>query len=158
MSEDLKIKAVKEDNVTEENNGPDLFERAFGKEPKVGYDFKSVEIGCYWRAIVIRWSATGIGFGEIALVIEDKKIKIDTECMSKEFCDALIAEAVKKIKAEETNEESLTEEEEIYGREGLVLRSNFLQTMYNNVDWETEINPYVSPEGEETEEEKPKDA
>lgn len=148
MSEEIK----EETTLEVEQKDLDIFEKCFGKAPEVGYDFKYVVVGLYWRAIVISWGAAGIGFGEVALVIEDKKIKIDTECMSKDFCDALIAEAIKKLEEQEKNEPPLTEEEQICGRDSLNLRSTFLKTMYDNVDWGTEINPYVPPENEDEKE------
>lgn len=120
----------------EQNKGIDIFEKLFGKEPEVGYDFQRIEVGVYHRAIVISWSAKGIGFGDVNLIIEDKKIKINTECMSKCFCDALIAEAIKKIREEETKEPPLTEEEQHCGRVSLKINSTYLKTLYDNVSWD----------------------
>ena len=40
---------------------------------------------------IIGWSAMGVGFGELTVSFKDGKIEIDDECMSPEFCDAVMA-------------------------------------------------------------------
>jgi len=40
---------------------------------------------------VICWGAKGIGFGELAVGMDGKVITVDDECMTREFCDAVMA-------------------------------------------------------------------
>jgi hypothetical protein len=40
---------------------------------------------------VISWSAKGIGFGELTVGMDGQVITVDDECMSREFCDAVMA-------------------------------------------------------------------
>ncbi len=48
--------------------------------------------------IIIGWSAENIGFGQLTLVqYEEGKFDIDSECMSKEFCNDVLAAAAKYI-------------------------------------------------------------
>ena len=124
-----------------ENKFEDMWEKTFGKLPETGYVFNGIQVSLGWRALCINWSAQGIGFGEVALYIENQKIKIDDEYSGKDFCDALIDAAVKKLKAEEEEEIKKPEyQEEIkkfgFVRGSKIINSDFLRTMYDNVTWE----------------------
>lgn len=75
-----------------------LFEKAFGKAPKKVYKFTGLGFLFGYRSIVIRWSCQGIGFGELALIFDDKGLKVDSECMSDEFVISALKETIKRIK------------------------------------------------------------
>ena len=100
---------------TEEEKGKeveDIFERAFGKAPESGYIFRHVEVevvdnDCF-KGLMLKWSAQGIGFGEVWLgwgldMVHLKEhpnqqgFHTDTEHMSEEFMEALLKEAAPKI-------------------------------------------------------------
>jgi len=76
----------------------DPIEEIFGKKPKKGYKFNAIQIDTYVSGIVIKWSAQGIGFGELTLIVDGDMIRIDNEGMNKKFCDAVIRQAVKELK------------------------------------------------------------
>ena len=116
----------------------DKFEKIFGKEPKEGYEFTYTSITCGYRAIVISWSAKGIGFGEFAIILDkdSNTIFADTEHMGKEFCDALVEKACedfdKKIPIKEPYiKDGKFIEDERYG----LLCSNFIKNIYACIDW-----------------------
>jgi hypothetical protein len=87
----------------------DEWEKAFGKEPEVGYIFNNIEVilcDTWFKGFVIKWSAQGIGFGELFFgcgTIEKHKdtgqygFCSDVEQMSKEFVEALLKEASPQI-------------------------------------------------------------
>jgi hypothetical protein len=106
------------------------------KEPNKGYEFTYVKASIGWGSVVISWVAKGIGFGETAIYIENRKIKIDTECMSKEFCDAVVSACVCRMKEDEDEEKERLEEFEQESTH--CLNSIFVKTMYENVSWETD--------------------
>lgn len=111
----------------------DIFQKLFGEAPTKGYEFTHIKASIGWRSVVISWVAKGIGFGETAIFIEKKKIKIDTECMSKAFCDAVVEECIRQMKKEEDLEEQ--SEESIYEGSNK-LNSSFIKEMYENVSWD----------------------
>ncbi len=76
----------------------DIFEKLFGKKPKKGYKYNSLDFNLGWRSVVISWSCAGVGFGEMALIFTEKGMEIDSECMSKEFVVATLKETIKRIK------------------------------------------------------------
>ena len=115
-------------------SAPDIFEKLFGKKPETGYIFTHIRVSVGWRAIIISWGAQGVGFGETTIFMDKKKINIDTECMGKVFCDAVVAEAVKQMKEKEDSRKSKK-------RKGsLDINSDFLNYMYNNVTWDKKGN------------------
>jgi hypothetical protein len=75
-----------------------LLEKAFGKAPKNGYKFNGLGFLFGYRSIVIKWSCQGIGFGELALIFDEKGFKIDSECMSDDFIVAALKETIRRIK------------------------------------------------------------
>ena len=90
----------------------DVFEKIFGKAPKTGYDFKSVDVevidSSWMKGFSIKWLAAGIGFGEVFVGwgVDTEYLKdfprqqgfhADTELMSDEFVQALMKEAAPKI-------------------------------------------------------------
>lgn len=90
----------------------DIFENIFGKTPKKGYHFSSVNVTLidndYFKGFVISWSAIGIGFGEVTLTwgLDKERLKefpnqqgfhTDTECMSNDFVEALMKKAAPKF-------------------------------------------------------------
>lgn len=97
-------------------NEPDdphlIFEKAFGKAPEKGYDFKNIAIEVidneHFKGLDFGWLASGIGFGHVIISwgISDR-IKLefpaqfgfhcDTECMSREFIEALLIAAAPKL-------------------------------------------------------------
>lgn len=71
------------------------------KKAKKKYIILSVELECWGGkgfkhpnntgGFMLKWACQGIGFGEIAFVQDKKKGLIcDTECMSKDFVDAVL--------------------------------------------------------------------
>ena len=48
-------------------------------------------------AMIIGWSATNIGFGQLTIFTENEHIYVDSECMSKEFCEDVLKTAAKFI-------------------------------------------------------------
>jgi len=72
----------------------DPFEKMFGKaDPPPGkkYDFAYAEVSNPRPGVVvIGWSARGMGFGEVTLLMRDNgKLYLDTECMSDRFLNEL---------------------------------------------------------------------
>lgn len=114
----------------------DIFEKLFGEKPKKGYEITYTNTSCGWRAIVIQWSAKGIGFGDLAIVFENGVIYAETECMSKEFCDAVIKKACENLdKKIPIEEDKIVDGEYIQqDRDGL-LSSTFLKHIYDQIDW-----------------------
>lgn len=120
----------------------DTFEKLFGKEPKEGYDITHTSVTCGWRAIVISWSAKGIGFGELAIVIDDKdgSIYADTECMNKEFCDEVVKKACETLDKDfPIEEDKIVDGEYIQQDRNGLLNSNFIKNLYKNVDWNRSV-------------------
>lgn len=90
----------------------DIFEKAFGKAPEKGYKFGTVQVdlidnNCF-KGFDISWSAYGYGFGHVWIGwgLDMERLKdypnqqgfyTDSECMSKEFLEALMKEAAPKI-------------------------------------------------------------
>lgn len=90
----------------------DSFEKAFGKAPESGYEFKHIEIeivdNATFKGFDIGWSASGIGFGHVwfgwGLDVEalkeypnQKGFYTDSEYMSDEFIQALMKEVAPKL-------------------------------------------------------------
>lgn len=86
----------------------DPFEKAFGKAPKKGYKFSSVEVSVIdndsFKGFDIAWSAVGIGFGHVVMAwgLDMKLLKdspdqqgfyTGTEYMSDAFVQALMKKA-----------------------------------------------------------------
>ena len=95
-----------------ENDEEDFAEKLFGKRPEKGIDFKSIEIEAFdtpdFKGLDFAWMAAGIGFGHVTISwgISDRIKKdwpkqygfhADTECMSKEFVEALIIAAAPQL-------------------------------------------------------------
>lgn len=91
-----------------EEDPKSIFEKAFGKAPKNGYDFRNISIEVIdnevFKGLDFGWLASGIGFGHVSIawgVGERLKLEFpkqfgfhcDTECMSKEFIEALLIAA-----------------------------------------------------------------
>lgn len=76
---------------------PDIFEKVFGEEPERGYEFRSVSFTIGSRAIVIGWSAKGIGFGELCLIFTENGLEVDTEMMNNDFVEAVLDEVITRI-------------------------------------------------------------
>ena len=80
----------------------DIFEKVFGERPATGYEFTHLEVEPFinerFSGFVIRWSAKGIGFGEVTFYTDksDGQFKVDTECMDKIFLMALFHELIKR--------------------------------------------------------------
>jgi len=89
-----------------------IFEKAFGKAPDKGYEFKEVQVEVIdtdaFKGFDISWCASGIGFGHVSIawgmgerVLKDSPrqygFHCSTEYMSKEFVQALMKEAAPKI-------------------------------------------------------------
>ena len=90
----------------------DPLEKAFGKAPETGYDFKYVDIELvdsgWMKGFLIKWGAAGVGFGQVFVGwgIDMEYLKeypkqqgfhSDTEYMSDEFIQALMKEAAPKL-------------------------------------------------------------
>lgn len=76
----------------------DIFEKAFGKAPLRGYEFKYLDFQLGWQAIVLSWGCSGVGFGELAFIFDrNQGLTIDDECMGKEFVLVSIEEVIKRI-------------------------------------------------------------
>jgi hypothetical protein len=50
----------------------------------------------FYHPIIIKWAKCGFGFGEIALYVENGKIRCGNECMSKDFIKSVLCELVDK--------------------------------------------------------------
>ena len=98
LEKDPQKMITKKDNVQGVLNLESLL---FAKKPKKGYNFEFIDVvvfdNKYGHGILIKWGATGVGFGEVAIFIEDGKLKADTECMNREFVEALLVAAKDKI-------------------------------------------------------------
>lgn len=120
----------------------DNFEKIFGKEPESGYDFTYTQITCGWQSVVIKWGARGVGFGQLGIIISEKdgSIFADTECMNKEFCDAVVEKACENLDKDFPHEEDKAIEGSYYSkdRNGL-LNSDFVKNLYKQVDWTKSI-------------------
>lgn len=44
-------------------------------------------------AMIIGWSTPNIGFGQLTIFTENEHIYVDSECMSKEFCEDVLKAA-----------------------------------------------------------------
>lgn len=90
----------------------DPFENIFGKKPKKGYKFVSVEVDIVdnsrFKGFDISWTAQGVGFGHVFLgwgidliALKDypdqQGFYSDTEFMDDEFVKSLMKEAAPKI-------------------------------------------------------------
>lgn len=119
-------------------NTKDTFEKLFGKEPKEGYDITYTSVECGYRAVVISWSAKGIGFGQLAIIIDKdtNSIYADTEHMGKEFCDAIVKKACENLDKDFPIKEPIINDNEYKeeSRNGL-LCGNFVKNLYECVDW-----------------------
>ena len=78
------------------------WKKVFGEEPETGYNFKRVSVDLMdlekSRGFRIRWAASGIGFGELAIIWSSEQgFYTDTEYMGEEFVSALIKEATPQI-------------------------------------------------------------
>lgn len=112
------------------NDDKDIFEKAFGKEPLKAYDITFAQVSCGWRSAVVQWSAKGIGFGELAIIIgDDNVIYADTEHMGKKFCDAVMEKLYENM---EKNFEKYPRKD--YGDSRFTV--DFIKNLYNKVDWE----------------------
>jgi hypothetical protein len=86
----------------------DIFEKLFGKAPEEGYEFKDTKVELVdnerFKGFVIKWLASGIGFGEVwvgwdlkGCELSKKGFYSDTEFMSEEFINALITHVSPEI-------------------------------------------------------------
>lgn len=100
----------------------DIFEKIFGKKPASGFIFKHLDVTFGWRAIIIKWSAQGIGFGELTFIFDkDNGLVMDIECMDDEFIHACVSETITRLKAKEIkplvyDPESVASEDEPFGK------------------------------------------
>lgn len=79
-------------------NLADIWEKLFGQSPEHGYEFKSMDITLAWRAIIIQWTCSGVGFGELTFIFDSERgLRIDDEMMGEEFVLAAINEATKRM-------------------------------------------------------------
>ena len=98
----IKVKKLKRPRVVIGNpavNNKTSFKSLFGKKPKGAYKFINVQASLGWRSLIIHWAVKGIGFGEVTYYIDDKgQLNVDTEGVSPEFCQQLVAEFLKRVK------------------------------------------------------------
>jgi hypothetical protein len=85
--------AVNENNLVEAMS----FLNPKSKKPK-GYKFVGLDCAVYAGAVVLSWACKGIGFGEVTFYLQEGKLSLDSEGMSKEFVTALMKEVVKQEK------------------------------------------------------------
>jgi hypothetical protein len=52
---------------------------------------------------IVGWAAKGVGFGELTVGFEGGKIKVDDECMGREFCDAVLKKLTEVVPSVKDN-------------------------------------------------------
>lgn len=76
------------------------------------YNFIEVHVTKYPTGFDFSWSARNFGWGHLTLAFRDGKLRVDTECMSQDFVEALLVAAAPQLAAlmmqiEEANKDDL---------------------------------------------------